>query len=82
MAPPMKDAKYILTSSDDVLSREDYDPTSSKYTFMFDTGGHENIKDVQLKGSFNPETGKFDSNWNKNKGIPMYDDCITSLKRW
>ena len=74
MAPPMKDVKYILTSSDDVLTREDYDPNSSKYTFLFDTGGHDNIKDIQLKGSFNPETGKFDAAWNRNKGIPMYDD--------
>ncbi|HPZ08387.1 MAG TPA: alpha amylase C-terminal domain-containing protein [Candidatus Eremiobacteraeota bacterium] len=74
IAPPMKDVKYAHTSSHDILSKEDYDPNSSTYKFMFDTGGHSNIRDLELKGTFNPETGKFDPKWNQGKGIKMYDD--------
>ena len=81
MAPPMKDVKYALTSLDSVTETVDDVPNSGKFTFMFDTGGHYNIRDIQLKASLNPETGQFDPKWNLGKGIPMNDDQIAGDKK-
>lgn len=54
--------------------KQEPEPGKARFTFMYDTGGRESIKDVKLRGSFNPETGKYDPEWNKGKGTTMYDD--------
>lgn len=46
----------------------------AKVTFEVDTRSLPSTDSVQLKGSFNPETGLFDPKWNEGKGLPMRDD--------
>jgi len=70
----MGEGKYSFATSPDLKKSENKDAGAATFTFMYDTAGRENIKDVKLKGSFSPETGQYDPQWNKGKGIPMYDD--------
>ena len=45
------------------------------WTFQYDARGlGGKITDLRLKGSFNPETGAYDPNWNGGKSIPMSDE--------
>lgn len=54
-------------------SEEAQDRTT--WTFQYDARGlNGQISDLRLKGSFNPETGKFDPKWNQGQSIPMRDD--------
>jgi 1,4-alpha-glucan branching enzyme len=59
---------------DSVCDDVDSKTTAKTFTFQYDTAGRKTINDIQLKGSFNPETGQYDKEWNKGKGIPMFDD--------
>ncbi|MFA7480072.1 MAG: alpha-amylase family glycosyl hydrolase [Vulcanimicrobiota bacterium] len=43
-------------------------------TFEVDARSLPNIDQVELKGSFDPVTGRFDPNWNEGKTLPMRDD--------
>ncbi|MCQ2736300.1 MAG: alpha-amylase family glycosyl hydrolase [bacterium] len=43
-------------------------------TFTYDASQLEHVNNITLKGSFNPETGIKDGNWNGGKGIAMFDD--------
>lgn len=48
---------------------------STSWTFEYDTRGLQGrYTDLRLKGSFNPETGAYDPQWNGGKSIPMRDD--------
>lgn len=51
---------------------------SEAYTqvFEYDTYGLPNPSDISLKGSFNPQTGLYDANWNAGRTIPMHDDGL------
>jgi maltooligosyltrehalose trehalohydrolase len=46
----------------------------TEVTFEVDARSLPHADQVQLKGSFNPETGLFDPKWNGGKGQPMRDD--------
>ena len=46
----------------------------SKVTFEVDARSLPHADSVSLKGSFNPQTGAFDPEWNKGKSLPMRDD--------
>jgi maltooligosyltrehalose trehalohydrolase len=46
----------------------------SKVKFEVDARSLPNVDSVSLKGSFNPDSGKFDPEWNKGASIPMADD--------
>jgi 1,4-alpha-glucan branching enzyme len=43
-------------------------------TFEYDTGGRKELSDVQLKGSWNPQTGEHDPLWNGGAATRMHDD--------
>ena len=43
-------------------------------TFEVDARSLPHTDSVSLKGSFNPETGRFDPTWNKGRSLPMRDD--------
>ncbi len=49
-------------------------PGTFPVTFEVDTRSLPHTDSVSLKGSFDPESGKFDPEWNKGKTLPMRDD--------
>ena len=49
-------------------------PGFKKITFEFDARQAPQLQNVGLKGSFNPETGMHDADWNKGQAIAMRDD--------
>jgi maltooligosyltrehalose trehalohydrolase len=49
-------------------------PDKTRVTFEVDTRSMPPTDQVQLKGSFNPETGLFDPKWNDGQGLQMRDD--------
>ena len=48
-------------------------PTAPKANIKFEYDAHAlpDVKDLVLKGSFDPATGLYDDTWNGGKGIPM-----------
>lgn len=60
-------AQYSLFQAADL-------PRMKTVTFVFDARRAPEVQDVELKGSFNPETGRFDPRWNGGKGVAMRDD--------
>ena len=46
----------------------------TRVNFEVDARSLPNVDQVELKGSFNPETGLFDPKWNEGKALPMRDD--------
>jgi 1,4-alpha-glucan branching enzyme len=46
----------------------------TRVNFEVDARSLPNVDQVELKGSFNPETGLFDPKWNEGKTLPMRDD--------
>lgn len=46
----------------------------SKVTFEVDVRSLPEVDSVSLKGSFHPETGAYDPNWNKGQALEMRDD--------
>ncbi|MEW6278996.1 MAG: choice-of-anchor X domain-containing protein, partial [Candidatus Eremiobacterota bacterium] len=49
-------------------------PQRETFRFTFDTGGRADIRNVRMKGSFDPVTGAYDPGWNQGRPIPMRDD--------
>ncbi len=43
-------------------------------TFVFDARQAPEVRNVGLKGSFDPRTGAYDPNWNGGRALPMADD--------
>ncbi len=48
--------------------------TRAPFRFTVDTGGRADWTNVRLKGSFNPETGAYDPQWNRGESLEMRDD--------
>lgn len=48
--------------------------TRAPFRFTVDTGGRAEWSNLRLKGSFNPETGAYDPQWNGGASIAMRDD--------
>ena len=46
----------------------------TRVNFEVDARSLPDVDKVELKGSFNPETGLFDPKWNDGKALPMRDD--------
>lgn len=42
--------------------------------FTYDASQAEHLTNLQLTGSFNPETGAYDPEWNQGVGVAMHDD--------
>lgn len=48
--------------------------TRANFRFTVDTGGRAEWTNLRLKGSFNPETGAYDPQWNRGATLPLRDD--------
>ncbi len=46
-------------------------PTKRKVTFTYDAGAHKALTNLQLKGSWNKNTGSFDPTWGKGDAVQM-----------
>jgi maltooligosyltrehalose trehalohydrolase len=64
-----------LKSADTPVPVDKSGEITETWTFQYDARGlGGKITDLHLKGSFNPETGAYDPNWNGGRAVDMVDN--------